>query len=210
MAARDLQLEAMRRYRALTEQRADWGGRLVLLIGVECVQSGAASTVSIAGGTSLALDADAAAMKAAMRAGHLDFVVNSLDEALRALKNEVRQKRPLAVGLIAQVNATLTEMSERGVAPDLRLDSEGCAQASPRGDEHFFPTKDAAALREIDTGLAEVLPQEDRVRRRWLQHAPQFLREARSGGRWIWLDEAEFAALKITPAPRPSAAPRAL
>jgi urocanate hydratase len=218
MAARDLQLEAMRRYRALMGQRADWGGRLVLLVGVECVQSGAASAVSIAGGTSLALDADAAAMKAAMRAGHLDFVVNSLDEALRALKNEVRQKRPLAVGLIAQVNATLTEMSERGVAPDLRLDSEGCAQASSSGDEHFFPTKDehffptkdAAALREIDTGLAAVLPQEDRVRRRWLQHAPQFLREARSGGRWIWLDEAEFAALKITPAPRPSAAPRAL
>ncbi len=62
-------------------------------------------------------------MKSAMRAGYLDFVVvvNTLDEALRALKNEVRQKRPLTVGLIAEIEATLTEMVERGVQPDLQL-----------------------------------------------------------------------------------------
>lgn len=203
MAVRDLQLEAMRRYRALTELRTEWGGSLVLLIGEPCVHSGAASAVSIAGGTTLALDADATAMKAAQRAGYLDFVVNSLDEALRALKNEVRQRRPLGVGLIADVDATLAEMSERGVQPDLRLTAESCAQASSNDDEHFFVAKDAAALREIDTTLAAVLPEEDRVRRRWLQHAPQFLREARSGGRWIWLNEAELAELKITPVPHP-------
>ena len=203
---RDLQLETMRLYRWLSAQHAEWGGKLALLSGPGCVQSSAAPAVSIAGGTSLALDSDSVAMKAAQRAGYLDFVVNSLDEALRALKNEVRQKRPLAVGLIADVSATIAEMEERGVQPDLRLTTEACAQVWSNSDEHFFVAKDADHLRGIDTALATVLSADDRMRRRWLQHAPQFLREARSGGRWIWLCEAELttlAAQSIMPSPRP-------
>ncbi len=64
-------------------------------------------------------------MKAAMRAGALDFVVNTLDEALRALKNQVRLRRPVGVGLVADVDATLAEMVERGVQPDLHIVSSG-------------------------------------------------------------------------------------
>lgn len=206
MAVADLQLQAMRLYRTLTDQREDWGGCLVLLSGAQYVHSGAASAVSIAGGTSLALDSDAAAMKAALRAGYLDFVVNSLDEAMRALKNEIRKKRPLGVGLIADADGTLAEMQERGIVPDLRLTPEACAQASSKGDEYVFVAKDTVTLREVNTRLANVLPLEDRIRQRWLQHAPQFLREARSGGRWIWLNEAETGALAVqglTPVPRP-------
>jgi len=196
----------MRLYRALTAQHSDWGGKLVLLTGPACAQSGAAPAVSIAGGTSLALDSDAAAMKAAQRSGHLDFVVNSLDEALRALKNEVRQKRPLSVGLIADVNATLAEIDERGIVPDLRLTPEACAHIASGNEELFFSATDAAALRELDAVLIAILPADDRPRRRWLQYAPQFLREARTGGRWFWLSTAELAALTqqgITPLPRP-------
>ena len=205
MANHDVQLETMHLYRALAGQHEDWGGRLVLLIGAQHVHNGAASGVSIAGGATLAIASDAAAMKAAMRAGHLDFVVNSLDEALRALKNEVRQKRPLGVGLIADVEATLAEMEERGIQPDLRLTPEGCAHVSSKGDENFFAANDMAGLRGIDVALAAVLPAEDVVRRRWIERAPQFLREARSGGRWIWLREAELAALAglgTIPSPR--------
>lgn len=203
MAARDVQLETMRHYRALVAMREDWGGRLVLLCGPGCAQTGAPAAVSIAGGTTLAVDADAAAVKAAQRAGRLDFVVNTLDEALRTLKNEVRQRRPLSVGLIADVEATLAEMAERGVVPDLRL--EPGALNSIARDEYFFAAQDVVGLRDIDARLLAMLPAEDRVRRHWMQRAPQFLREARAGGRWIWLSEDEVAALAargITPQPR--------
>jgi len=119
--AGDRQLETLRLYGALMEVREDWGGRLVLCCGDGCAASGTAAAVSIAGGATLAVDGDAAEVKAAMRRGEVDFVVNTLDEALRALKNEIRVRRPLSVGLIADVDAVLREMVERGVLPDLLL-----------------------------------------------------------------------------------------
>ena len=71
---------------------------------------------SVAGAATLAIDADAEAMKAALRRGELDFVVNTLDEALRTLKNQMRQKRPLSVGTDLRMwSATLAELASRGV-----------------------------------------------------------------------------------------------
>ena len=52
---------------------------------------------NIAGAASLAVTADAAAQKQSIRDGVADFLVNSLDEALRILKNEVRKREPVAV-----------------------------------------------------------------------------------------------------------------
>lgn len=204
--SRDLQFETMQLYRNLSAEREDWRGKLVLLSGAGCAATGAPPAVSIAGGTSLALDSDAAAMKAALRAGWLDFVVNSLDEALRALKNEVRQKRPLSVGLIADIDTTLGEMEERGVQPDMHLVPAGSADLASGPDEHFFPVANITALRAIDAALLGILSEGDLVRRRWLQYAPQFLREARTGGRWIWFSDAELASLAaqgVSPGPHP-------
>ena len=52
---------------------------------------------NIAGAASLAASADAAARKQFMRDGVVDFLVTSLDEALRILKNEIRKREPVAV-----------------------------------------------------------------------------------------------------------------
>ncbi len=117
----DRQLETLRSYGTLVEMREDWGGALVLCCGEGCALTGVPSAVSIAGGATLAIDADAAAMKSGMRRGEFDFVVNTLDEAMRTLKNEVRQKRALSVGLISEVRPALQEMIERGIQPDLLL-----------------------------------------------------------------------------------------
>ena len=54
---------------------------------------------SIAGGATLAVDGDAGGGESGDAARRTcDFVVNTLDEALRALKNEVRVRRPLERG----------------------------------------------------------------------------------------------------------------
>ena len=145
--ASDLQLETLHLYGALMEVREDWGGGLVLCCGEGCAASGVPAAVSIAGGATLAVDADAAEVKAAMRRGEVDFVVNTLDEALRALKNEVRLRRPLSVGLIADVDAGLSEMVERGVLPDLLLiGAKQNAQAIERNES-------IRALRAAGMGL---------------------------------------------------------
>src|SRR5512140_2673187 len=75
------------------------GGRL-LYVG-ELDEPGSALTVAsnIAGGATLAASAQPAALRQALREGVIDFLVNSLDEALRILKNEVRKREPVAVAV---------------------------------------------------------------------------------------------------------------
>jgi hypothetical protein len=136
MQSKDLQHETMRIYETVVDIREDGGGALVLCCGTGCASSGAPAAVSIAGGTTLAVNSDATEMKAAMRAGYLDFVVNTLDEALRTLKNEIRQKRPLSVGVIAEVDAVLAEMVERGVQPDIQLIPSAAGANRALGNSH--------------------------------------------------------------------------
>jgi urocanate hydratase len=223
--ASEHQLETLRLYGELVEVREDWGGGLVLCCGEGCAASGVPAAVSIAGGATLAVDGDAAAVKAAMRRGELDFVVNTLDEALRALKNEVRVRRPLSVGLIAEGDAALREMVERGVLPDLLLiganqnaqailesksihtleaagmelrsmvDADGGRNgrhiARKGREEAYLPAANAAELRALDERVLAILPAGDLVRWRWMQRVAQYLRDARGGGRWVWLTEEE-------------------
>ncbi|MGH9594640.1 MAG: hypothetical protein ACRD5L_16235, partial [Bryobacteraceae bacterium] len=74
---------------------------------------------NIAGAASLAASADAPTLLRVMREGALDFVVTSLDEALRILKNEIRKKQPVAVGVSLAPAVIAQEMLDRGLQPDL-------------------------------------------------------------------------------------------
>jgi urocanate hydratase len=117
----DLQRQTLRLYGELVARRPGYGGQLVFTCGDACSATGLPAAVSIAGGTTLALDPDASAVKATFRSGGIDFVVNSLDEALRVLKNEVRQHKPLSVALISEMEPVLAEIAARGVLPDLQV-----------------------------------------------------------------------------------------
>lgn len=193
-AAGNLQRQTMRLYRALAASREDWGGALVLCSGQGCAASGIPVAASVAGAATLAIDADAETMKSALRRGELDFVVNTLDEALRTLKNQIRLKRPLSVGLIAGVGKTLEQLTSRGVQPDVTIELQPVAAGD---DEIFFAARDAGELQRLDAELLESLPSADVVRRRWIRRLPQYLREARSGGRWIWLSAEERESLAV-------------
>jgi urocanate hydratase len=182
--AGDRQLETLRLYGALMEVREDWGGRLVLCCGDGCAASGTAAAVSIAGGATLAVDGDAAEVKAAMRRGEVDFVVNTLDEALRALKNEIRVRRPLSVGLIADVDAVLREMVERGVLPDLLLiGTNQSAQA-------IVQNESIRALRAAGMGLRSLVDAEGE----WLVRHRMMLK--RTGCYEAYLSAANAAELR--------------
>jgi hypothetical protein len=57
--------------------------------------------------------------------------------------------------------------------------------------EYFFAAGSSAALRSLDANLLNALPQNDTVRRRWLERISHYLRTDRDWGRWIWLSETE-------------------
>ena len=74
---------------------------------------------NIAGAATLAASADSVALRQAMREGVIDFLVNSLDEALRILKNEIRKRQPVAVAVSVAPETIVKEMLDRGILPDL-------------------------------------------------------------------------------------------
>jgi len=113
------QIYASLMYGAAACGEANLGGKL--LYAGELDESGRALAIAgnIAGAATLAASADPASLRQAQRDGAIDFLVNSLDEALRILKNEIRKREPVAVAVSAAPAAVSQEMLDRGVLPDL-------------------------------------------------------------------------------------------
>jgi urocanate hydratase len=168
---------------------------------------------NIAGAASLAVSADAAAGKQAIRDGVVDFLVSSLDEALRILKNEIRKHTTVAVCVALDNEADFAHLLiERGVLPDLLHPRSAPAPefaaflsqgARPvvaiHPDENqvlltwsvveapaqWMPKLDALALDCLssDSSQAAASP------RRWLRLAPRYLGRRLQGVRLLRCDE---------------------
>jgi hypothetical protein len=152
---------------------------------------------NIGGAASLAATADQDAGKQAIRDGVADFLVNSLDEALRVLKNEIRKCETVAVCAAAGPDAIEREMLQRGVRPDLLRPCYELAGHSPfvaqgaRRIQLAAPDPDLTLLTwRVDAAPAQWLPKLDRIAlaclgsrdgsredaaRRWTRLAPRFL-----------------------------------
>src|SRR5438445_10767876 len=74
------------------------------------------------GAAFLGIDVDPERIKKRLKTGYCDFMVNTLDEALRILKNAVRKKEAISVGLIGNCADVIPELAERGVLPDVWTD----------------------------------------------------------------------------------------
>lgn len=195
------------------------GGKVLLSTGPEALPSVVAAT--IAGAASLCVESDPETLRAAMRGGLCDFVVGTLDEALRILKNEVRRRRAVSVGLQAEPTACVRECVDRGFQPDLLLrlpssiDREtqvllerGAAVLAeppqPESDTSLLcwsVDRDAARrMRRISQIAAESLDpaQADTAdRQRWLEAAPRALGRAFANRQCLRMhrdESATFAA----------------
>lgn len=192
---------------------ATLAGRLVLSIGFRVAGAELALATMIAQGCFLGLEPDAASLKQAVRSGACDFMVNTLDEALRVLKNEIRKKMPLSVGLLGEPPAILKEMVERGVQPDwiggpaqdpaiAPLIARGAARltdapiSAPPGDSLVrLHTVSPADMRRLEM-LAAALVADDPVRRDWMQHAPAYFSRQLPPSRVVELSQQQIAALR--------------
>lgn len=97
-------------------------GRLVVAAGMGGIGGALALAATLNGAAFLGIDADAGRIKRYVKTGYCEVMVNSLDEALRILKNAVRKGEPASVGLIATPVELIPELARRGVLPDLLAD----------------------------------------------------------------------------------------
>jgi hypothetical protein len=164
-------------------------GRLTLLTSVEHAVGS-----RIAGGATLVVVADSKAARQLMRDGACDFVVSSLDEALRILKQEVRMGTSLSVALESEPALVLAECEQRGVQPD-QLGSPHAAllhrgarliewETALQPGMHWItlvqPEGEIASLQQARMWMREALSAADSadssdVRRIWLANAPAVL-----------------------------------
>ncbi|HZC42860.1 MAG TPA: hypothetical protein VE195_01720, partial [Acidobacteriaceae bacterium] len=200
-------------------------GLLLTCVGFGSEGAELALATTIAGGTFLGVDPSTENLKAAVRNGSCDFMVNTLDEALRVLKNELRKKKALSVGLLGDAKAILPAMVERGVQPDLVADSRvskndtdasdiqpalrtlvqrgavqvdrGAAQNSLASEllEVTWTANNIADLRRMDELALRQLPAADAIRRRWLEQAPGYFHRQRPLQRVVGMHPDEVMRL---------------
>ena len=141
---------------------------------------------NIAGAATLCATADGLAQKQAVREGVVDFLVTSLDEAVRILKNQVRKHETIAVCVGTEPAAVERQMVERGILADVE-----------RGDVHVgtknFEThtevlvswqveaRPVLWMPKLDSLALESLDAEDGPARRWIRLAPKYLGRAGRG-----------------------------
>ena len=166
------------------------GGKLLYAAILDADARALLVAANVAGAASLAITADPATQKQAIRDGVVDFGVNSLDEALRILKNEIRKRETVAVCICGEPETIEREMRERGVQPDLRRPVD----AAP------VPETQALLSWRVDTAPAQWLPKLDafalecleensgqgvNAAKRWLRLAPRYLGRMAQGVRLL-------------------------
>jgi urocanate hydratase len=100
----------------------DLSGKLIVSGGMGGMGGAQPLAATMSGAAFLGIDVDPERIKKRLKTGYCDFMVNSLDEALRILKNAVRKKENISVGLVGNCADVIPELAERGVVPDILTD----------------------------------------------------------------------------------------
>jgi hypothetical protein len=187
--ALEFALQVERLYRSLLETATDGeepglGGKLLYAGTLDGEGRALLVAANIAGAASLAVTADLAEQKRAVREGVADFLVTSLDEALRILKNEIRKRETVAVCIAETPEAVEREMRERGVVPDLlrTVDPDRNAGAMlwwrvETAPAQWLPKLDAIVMAFLnETANTAQVGRADIARaQRWLRQSPRYL-----------------------------------
>src|SRR5881398_1963180 len=102
--------------------RRDLAGKLIVSGGMGGMGGAQPLAATMTGAAFLGIDVDAERIKKRLKTGYCDFMVTTLDEALRILKNAMRKKENISVGLVGNCADIIPELAERGVLPDILTD----------------------------------------------------------------------------------------
>src|SRR5271169_2367596 len=102
--------------------QSDLAGKLVASGGLGGMGGAQPLAATLNGAAFLGIDVDPEHIKRRVKTGYCDVMVNSLDEALRILKNAVRKREATSVGLVGNCADLIPELAKRGVVPDILTD----------------------------------------------------------------------------------------
>jgi urocanate hydratase len=125
-------------------------GKLIVSGGMGGMGGAQPLAATMAGAAFLGIEVDAERIKKRLKTGYCDFMVNTLDEALRILKNAVRKKQGVSVGLVGNCSDVVPELAARGVVPDLLTDQTSAHDPLNGYIARGLSPSEAAELRQRD------------------------------------------------------------
>ena len=128
----------------------DLSGKFIVSGGMGGMGGAQPLAATMTGAAFLGIDVDAERIKKRLRTGYCDFMVNSLDEALRILKNALRKKENISVGLVGNCADIIPELAERGVVPDILTDQTSAHDPLNGYVPNGMSYEEALALRKSD------------------------------------------------------------
>ena len=125
-------------------------GKLIVSGGMGGMSGAQPLAATMTGACYLGIEVDPERIKKRLRTGYCDFMVNSLDEALRVLKNAVRKKENISVGLVGNCGDVIPELAARGVVPDILTDQTSAHDPLNGYVPSGMSLEDALELRQRD------------------------------------------------------------
>ena len=128
----------------------DLAGKLIVSGGMGGMGGAQPLAATMNGAAFLGIEVDPERIKKRLRTGYCDLMVTSLDEALRVLKNAVRKRENVSVGLVGNCADIIPELAERGVVPDILTDQTSAHDPLNGYVPNGMPLEEAIELRRRD------------------------------------------------------------
>src|SRR5689334_5206845 len=125
-------------------------GKLIVSGGMGGMGGAQPLAATMTGAAFLGIEVDPERIKKRLKTGYCDFMVTSLDEALRIIKNAVRKKENVSVGLVGNCADVIPELADRGVVPDILTDQTSAHDPLNGYVPHGMSLSEALQLRDRD------------------------------------------------------------
>jgi urocanate hydratase len=128
----------------------DLTGKLIVSGGMGGMGGAQPLAATMTGAAFLGIEVDPERIKKRLKTGYCDFMVTSLDEALRILKNAIRKKENVSVGLVGNCAEVIPELAARGVVPDILTDQTSAHDPLNGYVPNGITLSAAVKLRQLD------------------------------------------------------------
>jgi urocanate hydratase len=128
----------------------DLSGKLIVSGGMGGMGGAQPLAATMTGAAFLGIEVDPERIKKRLKTGYCDFMVTSLDEALRILKNAIRKKENVSVGLVGNCADIIPELAARGVVPDILTDQTSAHDPLNGYVPNGMTLSAAVKLRQLD------------------------------------------------------------
>ncbi len=100
----------------------DMAGRWILTGGMGGMGGAQPMAATMAGASILDVEVDEARINRRVKTGFCDIKVKTLDKALKLIKEHIKSKEPISVGLVGNAAEMFPEIFRRGIIPDIVTD----------------------------------------------------------------------------------------